>query len=670
MDKQPGVRPLGIPHSEFRLEANALILVAGEDVELLLGAENLCGGLRAGLEGGFHAMWKEFEEDPEVEAVFLMDAANAFNRLNREQALAEVRKSWPRAARFIFNAYKGYKMIFVDGTDEILYSEDGCTQGDPIAMLLYGVGVKPLFVVVKEKVAEVFNDKGEKLFQVLFADDSSAAGKLETVLAWVRALVEEGPKYGYFPEPSKSVLVVKEGKEERAREVFAEYPDLEIVSHHRFLGGCVGASAGVEAYVRKKVATWVECVRHLARAAEKFPQSAYVAFTMSLQSEWKFLQRLIPGSSAWFGELNDVIKREFIPALLARRQFSEAEMELFELPVRWGGLGILDPTKAAQSSYELSFSATSMVREAILGDEPLDVPGHRAYYAGQQRKRRAEGEAELKARYEEVLSKLRPEQRQKVQGQVDSKGMSWMSVVPRAKESFDLSAQQWRDRVHLQYGWDLQGLPEKCDGCGKRFSTDHALVCLKGGLIGWGHNQFRDVMGEFSRAAWNNCGWEPVVREASERARDGGSDGLRADFVVRGVWEPDRDCLFDTRIIHAGSPGRAAQHISYQNALNTSAREKVKLYKAAAEERRATFCPLIVTVEGIAHQSMQAFLRRIAARLSAKWQKPLSTVTNWVRVRVQFALIKAVDLRTRGSRKRWRSSGFEDGEGIATLFQR
>ena len=56
------------------------------------------------------------------------------------------------------------------------------------------------------------------------------------------------------------------------------------------------------------------------------------------------------------------------------------------------------------------------------------------------------------------------------------------------------------------------------------------------------------------------------------------------------------------------------------------------------------FCPLIVTVEGFAHKSMQAFLRRIAAQISAKWQKPLSMVTNWVRVRVQFALIKAVDL--------------------------
>ena len=67
---------------------------------------------------------------------------------------------------------------------------------------------------------------------------------------------------------------------------------------------------------------------------------------------------------------------------------------------------------------------------------------------------------------------------------------------------------------------------------------------------------------------------------------------------------------------------------------------------------------------------MQAFLRRIAARLLAKWQKPLSMVSNWVRVRLQFALIKAVDLRTRGSRKRWRSSEFEDGKGIIVLFQR
>jgi len=32
--------------------------------------------------------------------------------------------------------------------------------------------------------------------------------------------------------------------------------------------------------------------------------------------------------------------------------------------------------------------------------------------------------------------------------------------------------------------------------------------------------------------------------------------------------------------------------------------------------------------------------------------------------------MNVMDLRTRGSRKKWWSSGFEDGEGIAILFQR
>ena len=59
---------------------------------------------------------------------------------------------------------------------------------------------------------------------------------------------------------------------------------------------------------------------------------------------------------------------------------------------------------------------------------------------------------------------------------------------------------------------------------------DHALICMKGGLVGWGHNQLLDAMAEFSRKAWNNCTWELVVREVSLRARDGGSDGATADW--------------------------------------------------------------------------------------------------------------------------------------------
>jgi len=36
----------------------------------------------------------------------------------------------------------------------------------------------------------------------------------------------------------------------------------------------------------------------------------------------------------------------------------------------------------------------------------------------------------------------------------------------------------------------------------------------------------------------------------------------------------------------------------------------------------------------------------------------------WVRVKLQFAIIKAVDLRLRGSRKVFKRLGLEDGAGI------
>ena len=78
---------------------------------------------------------------------------------------------------------------------------------------------------------------------------------------------------------------------------------------------------------------------------------------------------------------------------------------------------------------------------------------------------------------------------------------------------------------------------------------------------------------------------------------------------------------------------------------------------------------IIITVDGVAHASFQDFLRRVSAQLSANGPRLLSSVTNWVRVRMQISLIRAVDLRLWGSRLKWTSSGFEDGAGLPFLRQ-
>ena len=89
-------------------------------------------------------------------------------------------------------------------------------------------------------------------------------------------------------------------------------------------------------------------------------------------------------------------------------------------------------------------------------------------------------EAEHKAELEAVLLEFEPDRQMSIRAQIDFKATAWLSALPLAEHLFDLSAEQWRDRLALQVGWQLKGLPAKCDGCGEPFTMDHTLCCLHG----------------------------------------------------------------------------------------------------------------------------------------------------------------------------------------------
>ena len=72
-------------------------------------------------------------------------------------------------------------------------------------MSFYALGTKPLIDILAEFC---INDL---LRQAWYADNSSAIGRLIQVKKWWLKLNEMGPKFGYFPKPSKSVLIIKDG---------------------------------------------------------------------------------------------------------------------------------------------------------------------------------------------------------------------------------------------------------------------------------------------------------------------------------------------------------------------------------------------------------------------------------------------------------------------------
>ena len=141
-------------------------------------------------------------------------------------------------------------------------------------MLEYAASIYPLIMRLKDPSCWLQN---------WYADDSSCAGKLVQIKAWLTLRLETGPAFGYFAEPTKSFIIVKEQFADAARALFAEL-QVEVVVADRFLSGCIGRDEEICQFVREKVQGWTKSVEYLAQAAHCYPQSAHAGFTHSLSS--------------------------------------------------------------------------------------------------------------------------------------------------------------------------------------------------------------------------------------------------------------------------------------------------------------------------------------------------------------------------------------------------
>lgn len=81
----------------------------------------------------------------------------------------ELRIVWPRCASFLFNTYLGYSMIMFRHFNEEILSQERTSQGYPLSMLMYAVGVLRLIKSLK----------CDDWTQVWHADDSICIGKIE-----------------------------------------------------------------------------------------------------------------------------------------------------------------------------------------------------------------------------------------------------------------------------------------------------------------------------------------------------------------------------------------------------------------------------------------------------------------------------------------------------------
>ena len=275
---------------------------------LLAGPLQVCACHSAGAEAAIHAMSQVFEEEG-TDGILLIDASNAFNQMNRAVAMHNIQITCKELSMYIMNTYRSPSRLFICGGGEIL-SQEGTTQGDPLAMPWYSINTSIMIQSLRALTPEVK--------QVWLADDSAGGGRIAPLYSWYKHLCQEGKKFGYLVNGSKSWLIVKSQKQaDEAERLFGQEVNI-TTEGKRHLGAVIGSQEYKDQYCDEKVQGWKREIELLAEIARSQPHAAYCAFTKGYKSKFTYCTRTIESFEEYVDPIHEAIHKMFLPLLFGQ----------------------------------------------------------------------------------------------------------------------------------------------------------------------------------------------------------------------------------------------------------------------------------------------------------------------------------------------------------------
>ncbi len=419
LDKNPGVRPIGIGELSRRIIAKAVLSVVGDDVQEVTGTRQLCGGQTSGIEAGVHSIRRAFEGN-NAEAALLVDAANAFNSLNRAVALQNVRKLCPSLGNILTNCYR----VPTDLLWTVIGFYQEKVQHKEILWQCRCTLLLQFHSLISCSLKS--NRSGMLMMWLLLV-------KLANLRHGWNDTISHGANFGYFVNAKKTWLVVKPEHYQSAVDAFDE-TSVRITTEGRpHLGTPLGSIQYRRNFVEAKIEDWNKGIVALSKVATAHPHAAYAALTHGFSSKWVFLSRVVPGLDLQI--LEDSLRSTLIPAVTGRLPFTASQ------------------------------KITSPLTSAILsGDNDYSYQIHLDQISAKLEVKSAKRECQQR----EIVSKSELQTLEKL-----------CSVTYR--EPWSLHKSAFYDALALRYSWSPQRLPSNCV-CGSKLSIDHALYCPKGGF--------------------------------------------------------------------------------------------------------------------------------------------------------------------------------------------
>jgi hypothetical protein len=235
---------------------------------------------------------------------------------------------------------------------------------------------------------------------------------------------------------------------------------------------------------------------------------------------------------------------------------------------------------------------------------------------------------------------------------------AWLTVMPDKLNGTVLSAEEFRDSLRLRFGLTPSSLPSQCDGCGQRFTVEHAMTCRKGGMIISRHNDVCAEWGHLCAQALSPSAVsdEPLINSGRDYQAEADATGtevgpeLRGDIAAHGFWRRGTTAIFDVRITDTDCKSNRARDPA--KILLSNEKEKRDRYLEPCLRRRKHFTPLVFSIDGLRGAEAAAASQKLASLLSAKWKRTYSQVCGFVRSRITLALVRAASRCLRADRTR------------------
>ena len=640
LDKNPGVRPVGVGEVVRRIVGKAALRVISADLKRVAGSDQLCVGQRAGIESAIHDLRHSFNASNE-QCLLQIDAENAFNNLNRCLLLRNIEMICPLLKVVLLNIYREDAFLPVSG--ELLYSSEGLTQGDNLAMAAFGANTLPLILRLKEQLTA-------PVLQKWYADDANATGELPALREFLDLLTVVGPSYGYRVNPSKCWLVVHPGKLEEAKRTFDGFPINITEDGHQILGSAIGTEEFVRSFTAAKCKDYVEEIDRLLEIARVEPHLAFSALVHCLQAQWLHLLRTTPLAAGSLQRVDEAITNRLLPVILKRPTISDLEREWLALPARDGGLGI-----NTWSDEELSaeYRASQRICRPLSEEVVWEVcERSQNTIAAQIRRERQQRRQERAASLHQRLDRTQ----QRAREVASEKGATaWLHTRPLESQGYHLSSNEFHDAVALRMAWTPADLPMTCQ-CGADYTVSHALSCQLGGFPIHRHNETRDLLADIMTEACNSVAVEPILTPVEGRTFQHSTTTIdpnaRLDIVAGGVWGGRFDrAYFDVCVFNAFAQSNAARSLS--SAYEFHERRKTAKYAERVREvEHGSFVPLVFSCSGGCGPITHKCVKRLAFLLAKKRRCQYADAVNWLRRRIAFSLLRASSQGLRGARSK------------------